>query len=154
MKGIKSRINKNDRCVSLIRSKGSPKVLPMRQRAEVVNRALAERLETVLPKAMREAGIDMWLVICQEDNLDPVYESMIPMDTWRARVYYGAVRGGPCAGVGRQLFEVCVRGGRGVHGVRVPADGGKAERVFPSLDPRARNIFFCECVSALIQTLC
>ena len=59
----------------------------MRQRAEVVNRALAERLETVLPKAMREAGIDMRLVICKEDNLDPVYESMIPMDTWRARVY-------------------------------------------------------------------
>ena len=54
----------------------------MRQRAEVVNRVLAERLETVLPGAMREAGIDMWLVICQEDNLDPVFESMIPMDTW------------------------------------------------------------------------
>jgi hypothetical protein len=61
---------------------GFPRVLPVRQRAEIVNRVLAERLRTVLPVAMREAGIDMWLVICQEDNLDPVFESMIPMDTW------------------------------------------------------------------------
>ncbi len=61
---------------------GFPRILPVRQRAEIVNRVLAERLKTVLPVAMREAGIDMWLVICQEDNLDPVFESMIPMDTW------------------------------------------------------------------------
>ncbi len=54
----------------------------MRQRANIMNKVLADRLETVLPVAMREAGIDMWLIICQEDNLDPVFESMIPMDTW------------------------------------------------------------------------
>jgi hypothetical protein len=36
-----------------------PHVLPVRQRAKIVNRVLAERLETVLPGAMREAGIDM-----------------------------------------------------------------------------------------------
>ena len=59
-----------------------PKVLPVRERAEIVNGVLAERLDTVLPLAMREGGIDMWLVICQEDNLDPVFESMIPVDTW------------------------------------------------------------------------
>ena len=52
---------------------GFPKVLPMRQRANIVNRVLAERLEKVLPVAMREAGFDMWLIICQEDNLDPVF---------------------------------------------------------------------------------
>ena len=79
----------------------------MRQRAEVVNRALAERLETVLPKAMREAGIDMWLVICQEDNLDPVYESMIPMDTWcpilQILVFYDR---GPEAGIERINFSM------------------------------------------------
>jgi hypothetical protein len=54
----------------------------MRERAEVVNGVLAERLEEVLPVAMREAGLDMWLVVCQEDDLDPVFRSMIPMDTW------------------------------------------------------------------------
>jgi Xaa-Pro aminopeptidase len=59
-----------------------PSVLPMRRRAEIINKALSDRLDTILPVAMREAGIDMWLVICQEDNLDPVFASMIPMDTW------------------------------------------------------------------------
>jgi Xaa-Pro aminopeptidase len=32
--------------------------------------------------AMRETGLDMWLVICQEDDFDPVYTTLIPMDTW------------------------------------------------------------------------
>ena len=59
-----------------------PKILPMRERSEVLDRVLADRLENVLPTAMRESGLDMWLIICQEDDLDPVYETMIPMDTW------------------------------------------------------------------------
>ena len=59
-----------------------PRILPIRERVEIMNRILAERLDTVLPLAMREAEIDMWLIICQEDNLDPVFESMIPVDTW------------------------------------------------------------------------
>jgi Xaa-Pro aminopeptidase len=40
------------------------------------------RLTEVLPEAMRNAEIDCWLMLCQEDNLDPVYRTMIPMDTW------------------------------------------------------------------------
>lgn len=59
-----------------------PQVLPMRQRAEVIYRLLKQRLSAVMPDAMREAGIDMWLILCQEDNLDPVFTTMIPMDTW------------------------------------------------------------------------
>jgi len=43
---------------------------------------LEKRLETVLPMAMREAGLDMWLILCQEDNLDPVFTTLIPLDTW------------------------------------------------------------------------
>lgn len=43
---------------------------------------LQRRLEEVLPVAMRDGGIDCWLIVCQEDNLDPVYTTMIPMDTW------------------------------------------------------------------------
>jgi Xaa-Pro aminopeptidase len=61
---------------------GFPQVLPMRQRAGVINHLLEGRLDTILPAAMRETGIDMWLVLCQEDNLDPVFTTMIPMDTW------------------------------------------------------------------------
>jgi Xaa-Pro aminopeptidase len=62
--------------------RGLPQVLPMRQRAEVIRRILARRLESVLPEAMRASGIDLWLIVCQEDNLDPVFTTLIPMDTW------------------------------------------------------------------------
>jgi hypothetical protein len=61
---------------------GFPQVLPLRRQAEVINRNLRQRLDTVLPIAMREAGLDMWLILCQEDDLDPVFRTMIPMDTW------------------------------------------------------------------------
>jgi Xaa-Pro aminopeptidase len=61
---------------------GYPRVLPMRQRSEVIHQALERRLESVLPLAMREAELDMWIVLCQEDNPDPVYTTLIPMDTW------------------------------------------------------------------------
>jgi len=54
----------------------------MRERSEVMYGVLAERLDEVLSVAMREAGLDMWLIVCQEDDLDPVYMTMIPMDTW------------------------------------------------------------------------
>jgi hypothetical protein len=59
-----------------------PRVLPIRERAALINGALAERLDRVLPEAMRAAGIDAWLIVCQEDNLDPIFQTMIPMDTW------------------------------------------------------------------------
>jgi len=58
-----------------------PQVLPIREQVRITTRILQKRLDTVLPVAMRSAGIDMWLVICQEDNLDPIYKTMIPMDT-------------------------------------------------------------------------
>lgn len=61
---------------------GFPRVLSMRERAEVMNSVLSDRLETILPEAMRRAGLDMWLVLCQEDNPDPVLGTLIPMDTW------------------------------------------------------------------------
>lgn len=59
-----------------------PRVLTMRERDGVVRRLLAERLETILPQAMRETGFDMWLILCQEDDLDPVFRSMMPLNTW------------------------------------------------------------------------
>ena len=60
----------------------STQVLPMRKRCEVINGILRKRLDTILPMVMRETGFDMWLIICQEDNLDAVFETMMPMDTW------------------------------------------------------------------------
>jgi Xaa-Pro aminopeptidase len=59
-----------------------PRVFPVREQASVIHRILEKRLAEVLPVAMREANIDMWLIVCQEDNLDPVFTTMIPLDTW------------------------------------------------------------------------
>ena len=59
-----------------------PPILPIRERAAVIRRVLEKRLETVLPVAMREAEIDMWLILCQEDDLDPVFRHLVPLDAW------------------------------------------------------------------------
>jgi len=59
-----------------------PQILPVRQQAEVVRGILRQRLEHILPSAMRQAGLDMWLILCQEDDYDPVFKSMVPLDTW------------------------------------------------------------------------
>lgn len=60
-----------------------PKILPLRRRAEVVNRWLKERLDTVVPLVMRRHGVDMWIVAAREYNEDPVIETMLPA-TWMA----------------------------------------------------------------------
>ena len=59
-----------------------PHILSVRQRASLINEILKKRLETILPMAMRETGLDMWLILCQEDDLDPIFQTLIPMDTW------------------------------------------------------------------------
>ena len=59
-----------------------PHVLSMRQRSDFIYQSLKRRLSEVLPDAMQAAEIDAWLIVCQEDNLDPIFTTMIPMDTW------------------------------------------------------------------------
>lgn len=66
----------------MMRPSSSLRSRPMRERAAIINRNLRGRLETLLPRAMRETGFDMWIILCQEDNPDPVFTTMIPMDTW------------------------------------------------------------------------
>jgi hypothetical protein len=60
-----------------------PAVLDMRDRAEVIDRLLEDRLRTVVPMLMRRAGIDMWIIAAREYNEDPVIETMLPA-TWLA----------------------------------------------------------------------
>lgn len=63
-----------------------PAVLPERARPDAVNAMLKDRLENLLPKLMREAGIDMWLVINREYAEDPVYLTLVPEEpTFAAR---------------------------------------------------------------------
>lgn len=57
-------------------------VLGLRAQDELSRKVLARRLDTILPQAMREAELDMWLIICQEDDYDPVFRTMVPVRTW------------------------------------------------------------------------
>ncbi|MCJ7736711.1 MAG: M24 family metallopeptidase [Anaerolineae bacterium] len=59
-----------------------PRVLPVREQDAVIRRVLEQRLEAILPAAMRENGFDMWIILCQEDDFDPIFETMMPMNTW------------------------------------------------------------------------
>ena len=58
-------------------------ILPMRERATVIDDWLADRVETVLPGLMRRAGIDLWVIISREYNEDPVIRTMLPA-TWQS----------------------------------------------------------------------
>ena len=67
----------------LIAKAEMPGILPMRERAEVVDRILEKRLEEVVPDLMRREGIDMWVISAREYNEDPVIKTMLPA-TWLA----------------------------------------------------------------------
>jgi hypothetical protein len=62
--------------------KGMPQIYTVRQQAEVIHSILRQRLDTILPEAMRQANLDMWIILCQEDDYDPVFKTMVPLDTW------------------------------------------------------------------------
>ena len=55
-----------------------PVILTLRQQAAVYNDWLKARLDRILPELMRQEGFDMWLVICRENNEDPVFSSLVP----------------------------------------------------------------------------
>ena len=52
--------------------------LPMEERAAIVDRLLASRLQHLPEKLMRREGIDMWILIAREYNEDPVLMTMLP----------------------------------------------------------------------------
>lgn len=56
-------------------------ILPERERAQLKDELLAERLNTLLPKLMDDTGIDMWVLISREYNEDPVLKTFLPA-TW------------------------------------------------------------------------
>ncbi len=60
-----------------------PDILPMRDRAEVMDRWTENRLDTLVPELMRREGIDMWVLVAREYNEDPVLLTMLPA-TWQS----------------------------------------------------------------------
>ena len=58
-------------------------VLPMQERAAVIDAWLDTRVQTVLPDLMRRTEIDMWIIISREYNEDPVIRTFLP-STWQS----------------------------------------------------------------------
>ncbi len=58
-----------------------PYILPLRERAQVMDQLREERFYQLLPQLMQEANIDLWLMISREYNEDPVMKTLLP-STW------------------------------------------------------------------------
>ncbi len=56
-------------------------IVSEQDRAVIVDNILEDRFNTLLPKLMDRAGIDMWVLISREYNEDPVLKTMLPA-TW------------------------------------------------------------------------
>jgi len=62
-----------------------PPILSLKEQSAVYDGWLQARLDRILPEVMRREKIDLWLVICQEYNEDPVYLSLVPWKSLSAR---------------------------------------------------------------------
>ena len=62
-----------------------PDILPLRDRAAIVNRILKERLDQVIPRIMREEGVSMWLLMAREYFEEPVIATMLDAESMHAR---------------------------------------------------------------------
>ena len=57
----------------------------LREQAAVQQRWLRDRLEQVLPRVMRDHGVDLWVVAMREYNEDPVFRALVSPTTFAAR---------------------------------------------------------------------
>jgi hypothetical protein len=57
------------------------KILPLRERAQITDAIIEQRLDEVVPQIMRRAEVDAWVIIAREYNEDPVLKTMLPA-TW------------------------------------------------------------------------
>jgi hypothetical protein len=85
----------------------------LREQAAVQQRWLELRLERVLPRLMREHGVDMWIIPVREYNEDPVFFSLVSPTTMaaRRRTIYVFHDRGPEAGVERIAIGGTSQGG-------------------------------------------
>lgn len=66
-----------------VRNDITPHILPMRERAEVMDRWTEYRLDHLIPELMQRAEVDMWVLVAREYNEDPVLLTMLPA-TWQS----------------------------------------------------------------------
>lgn len=53
-------------------------IMPLREQESRKNIWREKRLNTLLPVLMKEAGLDMWIVVSREDHQDPVISTLMP----------------------------------------------------------------------------
>ena len=59
----------------------SQEILPLKSRAEIIDKIQKDRLDNLLPKLMSKSNLDMWVLIAREYNEDPVIKTLLPA-TW------------------------------------------------------------------------
>jgi Xaa-Pro aminopeptidase len=62
-----------------------PPILPLRDRAGLIDRILEERLDMIVPQIMRENGVSMWVLMAREYFEEPVIATMLDARSMHAR---------------------------------------------------------------------
>ena len=62
-----------------------PPILSQREQAALIDRMLKDRLETIVPKLMREQKVAMWVLAAREYFEDPVTATMLDAESFHAR---------------------------------------------------------------------
>lgn len=85
----------------------------LREQAELQQRWLARRMDSILPALLRKHGVDMWVVPMREYNEDPVFSSLVSPTTFaaRRRTIYVFFDRGPAQGVERIALGGSTQGG-------------------------------------------
>jgi hypothetical protein len=103
----------------------------LREQARLQQEWLAERLDSVLPRLMREHDVDMWVVAMREYNEDPVFPALVSPQTFaaRRRTIYMFFDRGPEQGLERLALGGSSQGGlyEAVRGTKEAPDGRPRE---------------------------
>src|SRR5512139_3716435 len=85
----------------------------LREQAVLQQQWLQYRLDSVLPKLMRENGVEMWVVAMREYNEDPVFWALVSPTTMfaRRRTIYVFTDRGPQRGIERLALGGGSQGG-------------------------------------------
>ena len=89
----------------------------LREQAELQQRWLATRMDSVLPALMRKHGVRFWVVPMREYNEDPVFSSIVSPTTFAARRRTIYVFNDPCPATKTCAIEKIALGGTSQGGV-------------------------------------
>lgn len=89
------------------------RILPEKDRAELVNNWLEWRLDNIIPELMHREGFDLWLIICRETNEDPVFWTLYPEPNMHARRTTMILFYDP--GENQEIQRFCFGGGGGLY---------------------------------------